>query len=553
MLKPPIPPNIDPFDITTAFTDLNGAWEKNRKAFAQCCRSLEASMQSTHKRVYRHLTEAGSEKTADSSSDLLMHWINAFAWTSKQYHQTLCSWMTHYVDNAPDVSPESRHKARFWIKQIQAMMEPANFFWTNPKAVRRFVKSKGESLNQGMRNWTDDLETQHGLVSLADQNSFQVGKNLATTPGKVIFRNQLMELIQYSPQSEKVWKIPIVLIQPWINKFYIFDLSPRNSFVAFLVRQGFTVFITSWKNPGPQMRHTRFEDYLRKGALQAVNTARNICNSSQVHLAGYCIGGTLAATLMGWLAHDNGTSPVADATLFSTLLDFSNPGELRAIIHPEAIKALEGLMAENGVLAKQHIATAFRLLNPNDLIWRYVVNNYFFGEPPPRSDMLYWNSDSTNLPEAMCTFFLKSFYQQNLIVTPNAMTLDGRPIDLTQIKAPFYIVGAEKDHICPWTGTFQSCGLVSGKVRYVLADEGHITGIVNPPSPWSKKKYRSGPATRLRNSEKWFHKQPRKDGSWWTDWIDWLKPRSGNQVPPPAMGSTAHPPICEAPGIYVHE
>jgi polyhydroxyalkanoate synthase len=544
---------LDPFDITSAFADLNGAWQHDRKAFIRCCRTLEESMLSTHERVYNHLLADLPSKAPDSGVELLMHWTRKLSWSSKQYHHILCNWLTHYVDLAPDLSPQSRQKARFWIRQIQAMLEPSNFFWTNPKAVERFLKSKGESLSQGLRNWAEDMKTGHGLVSLADQKSFQVGKNLGTTPGKVIFRNNIMELIQYSPQSERVWQIPIVLIQPWINKYYIFDLSPRNSFTAFLVRQGFTVFITSWKNPGPQMRHTRFEDYMYQGALKAVNTARNICNSSQVHLAGYCIGGTLAATLMGWLAHEETASPVADTTLFSTLLDFSNPGDLGVMIHPGAINVLEELMVENGVLKDQQIAAAFRLLNPNDLIWRYVVNNYFYGEPPPRSDMLYWNSDSTNLPEAMCTFYLKSFYLENRLARANALSFGRRPINLKNVKAPFYIVGAAKDHICPWQSTFQTCRLVGGKVRYILTDEGHITGIVNPPSPWSKKKYRAGAATRRRNPEKWLHKAPKSEGSWWTDWIDWLKPRSGNQVPPPAMGSQTYPPICPAPGTYVLE
>ena len=547
-----MPHDMDPFDITAAFADLNVAWQHDREAFRQCCRKLEASMKSTNERVYHHLLDGRSERTPNNGAELLMNWINTLTWTSKQYHQVWCKWLNHYVEQAPDLSPNSRRKAHFWIRQIKAMLEPSNFFWTNPKAVQRFVKSKGESVTQGLRNWADDLRTHNGLVSLADQNSFQVGKNLAATPGKVIFRNQLIELIQYSPQTERVWQVPIVLIQPWINKFYIFDLSSRNSFVSFLVRQGYTVFITSWKNPGPEMRHTRFEDYMHQGALQAVNTARDICNSSQVHLAGYCIGGTLAAALMGWLAHENTVPPVADATLFSTLVDFSNPGDLGALINPEAIHALDKLMAENGVLEEQHIAAAFRLLNPNDLIWRYVVNNYFYGEQPPRSDMLYWNSDSTNLPEAMCTFYLKSFYLENRMVKPGSLTLDHRPIDLKKVTAPFYIVGAAKDHICPWTSTFQSCRLVGGKVRYILADEGHITGIVNPPSPWSKKKYRSGPATRLRDPEKWLGKQSPIKGSWWTDWIGWLKSRSGNQAPPPPMGSITYPPICEAPGTYVH-
>jgi polyhydroxyalkanoate synthase len=301
------------------------------------------------------------------------------------------------------------------------------------------------------------------------------------------------------------------------------------------------------------MRHVTFEDYMRRGALEAVNIACEICNSSQVHLAGYCIGGTLNAALMGWLAHEANASPVADVTQFSTLLDFSEPGDLGAIIHPEAMETLEQIVAENGLLENHQIATAFRLLNPGDLIWRYVVNNYFYGEPPPRSDMLFWNSDSTNLPEAMCTFYLKSFYLENSMARSNALIIGQRTIDLKKVRAPFYVVGAAKDHICPWQSTFQTCRLVGGKVRYVLSDEGHITGIVTPPSRWSKKIYWAGAATRWRNADKWLHNRQKNEGSWWPDWIHWLKPRSGKQVLPPGMGSSAHPPICSAPGTYVLE
>jgi polyhydroxyalkanoate synthase subunit PhaC len=544
---------IDPFAITHTFADLNEAWQQNREAFAQCCRNLTDSMQSVNERVFTHLQTTAPKTPPADGAELLMTWVNNLSWSSKQYHHVMCNWLTHYVEKAPDLSTETRQKARFWVRQIQAMLEPSNYFWTNPKAVDRFVKSKGQSLNQGLHNWIKDMKARKGLVSLVDQNSFQVGKNLATTPGKVVFRNELMELIQYAHQTEAVWQTPIVLIQPWINKFYIFDLSPRNSFVSFLVRQGYSVFITSWKNPGPDMRHVTFENYMRLGALEAVNVAREICNSRQVHLAGYCIGGTLIAALMGWLAHEAKAPPVSDVTQFSTLLDFSEPGDLGAMIHPEAIAALEQLVAENGLLEDHQIATAFRLLNPSDLIWRYVVNNYFYGEPPPRSDMLYWNSDSTNLPEAMCTFYLKSFYLENRIARSDALIIGGRTIDLKKVRAPFYVVGAAKDHICPWRSTFQTCRLVGGKVRYVLSDEGHITGIVTPPSRWSKKKYWAGAATRLRNADKWLQEKHKIEGSWWPDWIHWLKPRSGKQVPPPGLGSDTHPPICPAPGTYVHE
>jgi polyhydroxyalkanoate synthase len=398
-----------------------------------------------------------------------------------------------------------------------------------------------------------DLHNGAGLVALADRTSFKLGTNLAATPGRVVFRNALVEVIQYAPQTDTVWQAPIVLIQPWINKYYIFDLGARNSFVGYLVRQGYTVFITSWKNPGPEMRQTGFDDYVINGAKAAVEAAIDICRTRQVHAAGYCIGGTALAAMTGWMASDHTPNRVSDISLFATLLDFSEPGDLAALINPETVQAIRQMASAQGLLQAYQVASAFRLLNPTDLIWRYVVNNYFCGESPARSDMLFWNSDGTRLPEAMCTGFLESFYLDNRMVKPNALKVRGRAIDMRLVKQPLYIVGAAKDHICPWPATFQSCRLTAGKVRYVLADEGHITGIVNPPSPWSKKQYLAGAATRLRSFDKWEEKQTPAKGSWWPDWLAWLKERSGPQVPPPTMGSENYPAMEPAPGTYVFE
>jgi polyhydroxyalkanoate synthase subunit PhaC len=270
-----------------------------------------------------------------------------------------------------------------------------------------------------------------------------------------------------------------------------------------------------------------------------------------VHAAGYCIGGTLLATLLGWLTHDENDHPIADATFFATLLDFSEPGDLRAFVNPASLKAVNHLVGSEGVLRGSHLAIAFRLLNSGDLIWRNMVNSYYCGDTPPRSDMLFWNSDCTNLPGAMCTFYLKSFYLENRLIHPNALVLGQRPIDLKQVRLPLYVVGAAKDHICPWQATFQTCRLTSGTVRYILAGEGHITGIVDPPSQWSKKKYLAGAATRRSNANRWLQGKLPVAGSWWPDWVSWLKTRSGSQAVPPSMGSTTYPPMEIAPGTYV--
>ena len=542
---------MDLLAINETLLALNAAWMRDRKGFAAYCQSFTKTLLAVSEAVSGHLRTAKAQRTGGESDDLLQ-WTKALAWSSRQYHQALSRGLADYVEGAPDVDDDIRQRALFWIGQIVDMLTPSNFFWTNPKAVQRCVKSEGESLIQGFSNWLIDLQHNDGLPQLTDRSAFVLGRNLAATPGQVVFRNSLMELIQYTSQTALTWQVPIVLIQPWINKYYVFDLSPQNSFVQYLVRQGFTVFITSWKNPGKEMGHVTFEDYMLQGALQAVKVAQDICGSEKVHAAGYCIGGTLLAALAGWLAHE-AQQPIADATFFATLVDFADPGNLKALINPSSYKNIEQMTAADGILKGSHIALAFRLLNSAELIWRYVINNYYCGEVPPRSDMLFWNSDSTHLPAAMCTFFLKAFYLENRMIQPNALVLAQRPINLKQIHLPQYVVGSQKDHICPWKTTFQTCRLMSGPVRYVLTNEGHITGIVNPPSPWSRKKFWAGAATRRRDADKWLRGRKPKTGSWWPDWVTWLQSRSGPQRPSTVLQSTPYPPMGPAPGTYVHE
>jgi poly[(R)-3-hydroxyalkanoate] polymerase subunit PhaC len=547
-----MPNAMDPFAISEAFEAVLTAWRQDQEACRERCQALQSAMLSITDKVMTRLRADTPPDTGDSET-VLLRWVRNLAWSGQLYHQAFSEWAADYIAKAPKVKPEQRIRAQFWMRQLTEMLAPANFFWANPKAVQRFIQSRGESLNKGLRNWLEDFQSNPGLVSLADRTTFELGRNLAATPGHVVYRNHLMELIQYSPQTASVWQVPIVFIQPWINKYYIFDLAAQNSFVAHLVREGHTVFITSWKNPGPEMRGTTLEDYLFHGALQAVTVARRVCQTDHVHAAGYCIGGTLLAVLLAWLAQSGNSQPIVDAALFASLLDFSTPGALGALIQPASVEAISRLASSKGILENRHIAMSFRMLNPNDLIWRYVVNNYFYGEPPPRSDMLYWNSDGTNLPAAMCISYLQWFYLENRLVKPDALVIGGRAIDLGKVRQPMYVVGSAKDHICPWPSTFQTCRLTAGRMRYVLADEGHITGIVNPPSPWSKKQFWAGTASRRRDAHKWLEKQAPQKGSWWPDWIAWLKPRSGDQVHPPNIGCKDYPALEPAPGTYVLE
>jgi polyhydroxyalkanoate synthase len=329
------------------------------------------------------------------------------------------------------------------------------------------------------------------------------------------------------------------------------------SFVQYLRDRGFTVFIISWKNPNSLMRDVTFDDYMLQGALQAIKVARAVCRNAQVHAAGYCIGGTALTALMAWLNRESPggrkTFPVADWSLFSSLADYSEPGELGFFVTRRSVEAIEEMMREEGYLSEKYVELAFRLLGSDSLIWRNFVQSFYYGIAPPKSDILFWNSDSTRLPEAMCSFYLRELYLNNKLVEEDALRLGGRPIDLGRIRQPLYAVGAQLDHICPWTSTYKICKRVSGPVRYVLTTEGHITGIVNPPSETTRRKFWAGDPRGEKDPEEWLSRQQEKRGSWWEDWTEWLRERSLSPRKTPPMGSRRYPPLGKAPGSYVME
>ena len=546
---------VDPFGITNSFLTINSSWMLNGLEFTSTLSKLASDLQSAGTEGFTPFwTDGASKGPPDDPEAAILAMVRNYSQLLQKIHSAYGNWLKDYVDKAQDVPNEEKQCSKFWVNQILNSISPSNFFWTNPSVMQKFLRSKGKSAIKGYENWLEDVQCGDSLVRIADTKAFKVGENLATTPGFVVFRNRLMELIQYSPRTETTHRIPIVFIQPWINKFYIFDLGEDKSFVSYLVNQGFTVFITSWKNPSSEMRNVTFENYMIRGALKAVEVAREICNVEQVHAAGYCIGGTVLSALMAWLnrAPDRTSPiPIRDFTLFASLVDYSSPGELGVYISENSIRMIEQLMQKDGYLDEKYMTAAFRLLRSNDLIWRYYIHNYLQGELPPKSDFLYWNSDSTRLTQAMCSFYLREFYLKNKLVEEDGTELAGRPIDLRRIEQPLYVVGAEQDHICPWQETFKISNLVKGPVRFTLSAEGHITGIVNPPSTRARKKYWTNDITEPVEADEWHLNQQQDSGSWWLDWVRWLTQGSDPMCAPPPMGSKKYRPLEKAPGSYV--
>jgi polyhydroxyalkanoate synthase subunit PhaC len=420
---------------------------------------------------------------------------------------------------------------------------------SNPAAVRRAMETGGASLADGARNLLNDLK--EGRLSIVDVTAFAPGRNLAVTPGKVVRRNRLIELIQYAPTTETVHQTPLLIVPHWSHKYYILDMKPKNSLVRYLVERGFTVFIISWKNPDEELAGLTIEDYMDLGPLEAGEVVREVTGSETVNVMGYCVGGTLLSLTLAWLAA-RCDGRFGSATFMVSLQDFSKVGDTAVFISEPSIDLIERQMLERGYLDGREMANMFNLLRSNDLIWANVVNNYLMGNKPPAFDLLYWNSDGTRMARTALSWYLRNTYLENNLIKPGKICLRGQAIDLGRITLDTYAVGAEKDHIVPWDAAWRVTQLFGGAVRFVLASSGHIAGIVNPPG--GKGTYSvAEPGTPASDPQEWLRGATRHDGSWWTDWADWLSGRSGPRVNPPTLGSDAHPPLGDAPGTYVLE
>lgn len=464
---------------------------------------------------------------------------------ARHIHDTVCC-----VDGLDDVT---QRKVNFYTRQYIDALSPTNFAMTNPEVFRETVKSHGQNLVKGLNNLLSDLEAGEGQlrIRMTDTSAFELGKNVAVTPGKVVFQNELFQLVQYDPTTPEQHKRPLLIVPPWINKFYILDLREKNSLVKWATDQGHTTFIMSWVNPDEHLANKSFEDYVLGGTLAAMGAVEQATGEKSLDVVGYCIGGTLLATTLAYMAAKR-DKRVATATFFTTLIDFSIPGELGVFIDEPQVTSLEHKMAARGYLDGSEMAMTFNLLKANDLIWSFVVNNYLLGKDPFPFDLLFWNSDSTRMPYAMHSFYLRNMYMANKLKDPGGITIAGVPIDISKIKVPAYFISTIEDHIAPWKSTYLGARRFSGPVRFVLGGSGHIAGIVNPPVA-NKYFYWTHPGEHLpETSEDFLAGAEQHPGSWWTDWNQWLVAQGdGKMVPARKPGDGQLKALEDAPGSYV--
>jgi len=467
----------------------------------------------------------------------------------KQAYLVTTRWADHLVKDAGGLDAPTRHKAEFYMRQIANAISPSNFVFTNPELWRTTLSTNAGNLVRGMHMLAEDIEAGHGTLKIrqSDTARFQVGKNLAATPGKVIYENELMQLIQYSPTTESVLKVPLLIVPPWINKFYILDLTPEKSFIKWCVDQGLTVFVISWVNPDARLARKSFEEYMQEGPLQALEVVEAVTGERQAHSIGYCVGGTLLSVTLGHMANRD-DDRIISATLFAAQVDFTYAGDLKVFVDEERIQALEKRMQEQGYLEGSKMASAFNMLRSNDLIWPYVIGNYLKGEPPMAFDLLYWNSDATRMPAANHSFYLRNCYLDNKL-SKGEMMIAGEPIDLGKITVPIYNLATREDHIAPAKSAFLGSKFFGGPVRFVLAGSGHIAGVVNPPAKQKYQYWTGGPP--VGNVEGWLAKAKENVGSWWPDWLQWIREQNPEQVAARTPGGGNFQPIEDAPGRYV--
>jgi len=548
-------PSLDPLNIGSAFLEMTARLAANPTSLMQAqmgfWQDYMTLWQNTAKRMAGLEAEpviqapSGDRRFKDKAweENEIFDFIKQSYLLSARYVQDL-------AQDADGLDPKAAQKVDFYARQFVDAMSPSNFVLTNPEVLRKTAETGGENLIKGLNNLLSDLERGKGelRIKMTDMDAFKLGENIAVTPGKVVYQNDLMQLIQYTPTTQKVLKRPLLIGPPWINKFYILDLRPKNSFVRWAVEQGHTVFVISWVNPDEKLAEKSFEDYMTEGYLAALDAIEKATGEKEVNAIGYCLGGTLLASTLAYMAAQ-GDDRIKTATFFVTMMDFADAGELGVFIDEEQLAALEAKMNKRGYLEGSEMATTFNMLRANDLIWSFVVNNYLLGNDPFPFDLLYWNADSTRMPAVMHSFYLRKMYQENLLCRPEGISLAGTPIDLRKIKIPTYFLSTREDHIAPWKSTYRGTHLLGGKNRFVLAASGHIAGVVNPPEG-GKYSHWINPALS-DDPEAWFASATEISGSWWPDWQRWVTSSGKAQVPARQPGDGKLAVIEDAPGSYV--
>lgn len=479
------------------------------------------------------------------------------AWNSSTYFDFLkrsylinSRWIQDSVARVEGLDAHTANKVNFFTRQYLDAMSPSNYFFTNPEVIRETLASKGENIVKGMRNMLDDVMRGQGKlrISMTDENAFTLGENIAATPGKVVYENDLMQLIQYKPSTKQVYEVPLLIMPAWINKYYVLDMREENSLVRWAVEQGYTVFVISWVNPDAELGRKTFDDYLAEGPLSALDVIEDITGSATTNVMGYCLGGTLLAITLAYLRAHKQQDRIGSATYLTTMIDFSQAGDLSVFIDDEQLQSLEDRMSGQGFLEAQDMATTFNMLRANDLIWSFVVNNYLMGKDPFPFDLLYWNSDSTRMPANMHSFYLRNMYQRNLLVVPGGIDLLDTPVNISKITTPTYILSTHDDHIAPWKSTYAATQIYDGNITFTLAQSGHIAGVINPPA---KKKYGYWTNSKLPvRPQQWLDGATFTQDSWWHHWHAWQSARSGNLVRARKIGNERYKPIENAPGAY---
>jgi polyhydroxyalkanoate synthase len=551
------PQSADPLRLTQTFMDFTA------KMLADPAKLVQAQMELWQQ--YMQLWQATTQRLMGQKVEPIAEpargdkRFNDPAWKDevvfdylKQSYLLTARWLQGTVKEVEGIDDKTAQKVEFYTRQFVDAMSPSNFAMTNPQVLKATVETKGENLIKGLQNLLTDLERGRGKLAIrqTDMKAFKVGENVATSPGKVVYQNELMQLIQYAPRTEQVYAMPLLIVPPWINKFYILDLKPENSFIKWATEAGYTVFVISWVNPDAELTKLIFDDYMKLGPLAALDAIEKATGEKQVSAIGYCIGGTLMATTLAYMAA-RGDDRIAACTFFTAQVDFTEPGELGVFIDEEQLAGVEQVMSRKGYLEGTEMSTTFNMLRANDLIWSFVVNNYLMGKDPFPFDLLFWNADATRMPAAMHIYYLRNMYQNNLLVQPGGIVIDKVPIDLRKIAIPIYIQAGKDDHIAPAKSVYKATQIFSGPVRFMLAGSGHIAGVVNPPKA---KKYQHWLNETLKNPPslaEWQASAQEYPGSWWNDWDKWLSEKSGPKVPARMPGEGGLPAIEDAPGSYV--